>query len=134
MLVLAGISFATGTAFLMAGAWPVMGFFGLDVLLVWLAFRANYRDAQEEERLSITRSVVRYIHRSPEGRETVKSLQPVYARAELHALPGKPGRPRPGYIAISEGVRQIRMGRFLGEEERMKLVRRINACLESLRN
>ena len=46
MLVLAGISLAIGITFLMMGAWPVFGFFGLDVALVWLAFRANYREAR----------------------------------------------------------------------------------------
>ena len=33
MLVLGGISLATGIVFLLAGAWPVFGFCGLDVLL-----------------------------------------------------------------------------------------------------
>jgi Integral membrane protein len=39
MTVLGLISFATGTAFLLAGAWPVFGFCGLDVLLIYFAFR-----------------------------------------------------------------------------------------------
>ncbi len=45
MAVLGGVSFAAGMVFLLMGAWPVFGFFGLDVLLVYWAFRANYRDA-----------------------------------------------------------------------------------------
>ena len=43
MLCIGGISFAAGMVFLMLGAWPVFGFFGLDVALVYWAFRANYR-------------------------------------------------------------------------------------------
>ena len=39
MAVLGGISFVTGMVFLLAGAWPVFGFLGLDVLLVYWAFR-----------------------------------------------------------------------------------------------
>ncbi len=38
MLVVSGISFASGMLFLMIGAWPVFGFFGLDVLLIYWAF------------------------------------------------------------------------------------------------
>ena len=45
MVVLGGISFTTGIMFLLAGAWPVFGFFGLDVIAVYIAFRANYRAA-----------------------------------------------------------------------------------------
>src|SRR6266849_1402377 len=43
MAAVGGISFVAGTAFLLLGAWPVFGFFGLDVLLVSWAFRANSR-------------------------------------------------------------------------------------------
>ena len=34
MAVLGGASLTVGSAFLMMGAWPIFGFFGLDVLLV----------------------------------------------------------------------------------------------------
>src|SRR6188472_1056541 len=43
MAAIGGLCFAAGVTFLILGAWPVFGFFGLDVLLVYLAFRANYR-------------------------------------------------------------------------------------------
>ena len=41
MMLVGGVSFAAGIVFLMMGAWPVFGFFGLDVLLLYLAFRAQ---------------------------------------------------------------------------------------------
>ena len=46
MACLGGLSFVSGIIFVSIGAWPVFGFFGLDVLLVYLAFRANYRSAR----------------------------------------------------------------------------------------
>ena len=56
MCVLGGISFVAGMVFLLAGAWPVFGFFGLDVLLVYWAFRANYRSARAYEEVTVTPS------------------------------------------------------------------------------
>src|SRR5262245_22524032 len=56
MVVLGGISFVTGMVFLMAGAWPVFGFLGLDVLLVYWAFKLNYRSAQAYEQVTVTPS------------------------------------------------------------------------------
>jgi uncharacterized membrane protein len=53
MLVLAGISIAVGTLFVSLGAWPVCGFFGLDVGLVYLAFRLSYRSARQRETLRL---------------------------------------------------------------------------------
>src|ERR1700724_1243689 len=53
------VSFAAGTVFLILGAWPVFGFFGLDVLLVYWAFCANYRAAAAYEEVNGTASEVR---------------------------------------------------------------------------
>lgn len=53
MLVLGGISVAAGTLFVSLGAWPVCGFFGLDVALVYLAFRLSYRSARQRETLRL---------------------------------------------------------------------------------
>ena len=41
MALIGGISFVAGIVFLLIGAWPVFGFFGLDVLLLYWAFRAQ---------------------------------------------------------------------------------------------
>lgn len=54
MGVLIGLNFAAGTAFYLLGAWPVAPFLGLDVALVWWAFRKNYSDALKEEQFEVT--------------------------------------------------------------------------------
>jgi uncharacterized membrane protein len=54
MAVLIGLNFAAGTAFYLLGAWPVAPFLGVDVVLVWWAFRKNYADALKEERIEVT--------------------------------------------------------------------------------
>ena len=38
----------------MLGAWPVTGFMGLDVVLVWWAFRTNFAAARQAERIEVT--------------------------------------------------------------------------------
>ena len=47
------ISLAAGIGFVAVGAWPVIGFFGLDVALVYLAFRLNYRSARQSETIRL---------------------------------------------------------------------------------
>ena len=59
MLLFGGISFITGVLFLLLGAWPVLGFFGLDVLLLYWAFRLNYRHAEAYEQVIVTSSELR---------------------------------------------------------------------------
>src|SRR5258708_24790813 len=46
-------SFVGGIVFLSVGAWPVIGFFGIDVVLVYWAFRASYGDRRAHERLRL---------------------------------------------------------------------------------
>src|ERR1700674_5948998 len=53
------VSFAAGLAFLLMGAWPVFGFFGLDVLAIYWAFRVNFRRARATEEISVTPSELR---------------------------------------------------------------------------
>ena len=61
MAFLSVVSFATGVAFLLMGAWPVFGFFGLDVLAVYVAFRINFRRARASEEIRITPTELRLL-------------------------------------------------------------------------
>ena len=62
------VSFAAGLAFLMMGAWPVLGFFGLDVLAIYWAFRINFRRARASEEIRVTPSELRFRTPSPRRR------------------------------------------------------------------
>ena len=54
MGTIAGLNLIGGTAFWLLGAWPVVGFMGLDVLLIWWAFKANFAAARRAERIEVT--------------------------------------------------------------------------------
>jgi uncharacterized membrane protein len=82
MGVLAAVSFAVGMSFLMMGAWPVCGFFGLDVALVWLAFRVNYRDARAYEDIRVTPSVLSVRQVSAKGAARETDFNPRWVRLE----------------------------------------------------
>lgn len=43
------VSVLLGAGFALVGAWPVTGFLGLDVLLLYLAFRWNFRDSSRAD-------------------------------------------------------------------------------------
>lgn len=54
MGVVAMIGTASSLPFLIMGAWPVAGFMGADVLLVYLAFKANFKAARAYEDVCVT--------------------------------------------------------------------------------
>jgi uncharacterized membrane protein len=82
MSLICGISFITGVVFFVVGAWPVLGFLGLDVLLVYWAFRINYRAALAYEQVTVTVSelVVRQV--SHRGAARQWTFNPVWARLD----------------------------------------------------
>src|SRR3978361_1824766 len=79
------ISFAAGTAFLMMGAWPVLGFFGLDALAIYWAFRINFRHARASEEISVTPSELRVRRISHRGHVVEWVLNPLWVQLEQKA-------------------------------------------------
>jgi uncharacterized membrane protein len=82
MIVLGLISFSVGMVFLLAGAWPIFGFFGLDVLLVYLAFRANYRSANAYEQVTVTPSELAVRQVNHHGRTRQWLFNPLWVRLD----------------------------------------------------
>jgi uncharacterized membrane protein len=79
----AAVSFAVGLAFALQGAWPVSGFFGLDVVLVYWAFRANYRSGRLYETVRMTRDRLDVRRVAPRGAVRRWSFQPYWLRVDL---------------------------------------------------
>ncbi len=82
MLAIGGLSFACGVTFVLMGAWPVFGFFGLDVLLVYWAFRANFRAARAYEEVTVTASELTLRKVSHRGAMREWKLNPLWVRLE----------------------------------------------------
>jgi uncharacterized membrane protein len=85
MLFVCVISFVAGLVFLMVGAWPVLGFLGLDVLLIYWAFRASYRSAAAYEQVTVTPSELKLRKVSARGSVREWTLNPVWVRLDRQA-------------------------------------------------
>jgi uncharacterized membrane protein len=82
MLAVAGVSFIAGMVFLIAGAWPVTGVFGLDVALIYCAFRANYRAARAYEQIVVTPTEIVFHKISAKGVVTEWRANPLWVRLD----------------------------------------------------
>jgi uncharacterized membrane protein len=87
MIAVGGLSFVAGLVFLALGAWPVLGFLGLDVLLVFFAFRANYRSAAAYEQILVTASELRVRKVGHRGETAEWTFNPLWARLERESDP-----------------------------------------------
>ena len=83
MLTLGLISLAVGIGFVSIGAWPVMGFFGLDAALVYIAFRLNYRSARRSETIRLAGDAFTVERVSVGGERRMWRFQPFWLRVIL---------------------------------------------------
>ena len=82
MLLIGVTSFGAGLVFYLIGAWPVVGFLGLDVLLVYWAFRVNYRTAAAYEEVTVTPSELRLRRVSHRGQSREWTFNPLWTTLE----------------------------------------------------
>ena len=82
MILLGIMSFIVGVVFLSLGAWPIFGFFGLDVLLLWFALRVNYRDADAYEDIRMTPVELHVRQVSKHGKQRDTEFNPRWTRLE----------------------------------------------------
>src|SRR6202035_285727 len=129
MAFLSAISFAAGVAFLLMGAWPVFGFFGLDVLAIYWAFRINFRRAQATEEISVTPSELRVRRVSHRGRVVEFVLNPLWVRLDqkTHAKFGIEK-----LYLVSKG-RHVAIASFLGPDEKASFAKALTAALQAAR-
>jgi uncharacterized membrane protein len=125
MTVLGLISFATGTAFLLAGAWPVFGFCGFDVLLIYFAFRLSYRRANAYEQVTVTPSELTVRQVSHHGRINEWTLNPLWVKLDrvVHAEFGIER-----LFLVSHG-RRLAIAGFLGPQEKESFALALSAAL-----
>src|SRR3954447_7692782 len=87
MLFVCAISFVAGMVFLLMGAWPVLGFFGLDALAIWWAFRINFRDAKATEAISVTHLELRVRRVSHRGHVAEWIFNPLWVQLDQKTHP-----------------------------------------------
>jgi uncharacterized membrane protein len=129
MAILGGVSFAMGLAFAFIGAWPVLGFFGLDVAIVYLAFKLNYRAARATETVEVTRDDLIITRTDARGRtRSVTRLNSTWAKLEEQEAPD-------GTVALSLALhgRRYGIGRHLNSDERRSFASALRAALRLVR-
>lgn len=104
-----------GVAFWLIGAWPVFAFCGLDVLLVYLAFRYSYRQQRAREFIRLDENALEVRRVDIQGREKVWRLQPYWLRVECDV------EDESANLRIWSHGRALPLGTFLSPDERRLL-------------
>jgi uncharacterized membrane protein len=118
----------TGLVFLLLGAWPVMGFFGLDVLLVYIAFKLNYRAARAYELVELTPHALKLTQISASGKSKSFEFNPYWVRVLFTERPDGGNNLK----LVSHG-RELEFGRLLNDDERRDFAEALRSALDAAR-
>ncbi|WP_305986600.1 DUF2244 domain-containing protein [Roseibium sp. MMSF_3544] len=114
MLCFGFVSFVAGAVFWSIGAWPVFGFFGLDIALLWFAFRMNYRSARTYEEVIVSRNELIIRKVGPGKRYQEFKFNPFWVRLSVNRIEDE------GVVRISLTSRgeTVDLGNFLNPDDR----------------
>jgi len=132
MLVFAAISFTAGGFFWAQGAWPVFGFFGLDVVLLYVFFKLNYRDGKRSEVLFMRDGKLVFARASSSGETRQWVFDPYWVRIKLTGRQGIDDEATA--LILSSHGQYVSVGAFLAPEERASLAAVLQITLANWRN
>ncbi len=129
MAIIAVVFFLTGLMFWSMGALPILGFFGLDMVAVWLAFRLSFNQQREQTRVVVTARAIRLQHTDRKGRQKEAEVPTAFARVELD----EPVQPA-SWLRIEHGRTAWVIGRFLTPDERRSFAEALRRAVRAARS
>jgi uncharacterized membrane protein len=123
------VSFGAGMAFYLIGAWPVVGFLGLDVLLVYIAFKVSFHRMRAFETLRLTEQALVYERVNPAGVRKRWTFQPYWLRVEFDDPPQHASE-----LRLRSRGHAVTVGAFLAPPERRDLAAALREALHKARN
>ncbi len=125
MVVLFGCWFLVGLVFLSLGAWPIFGFFGLDVLAIYLAFHFNYRSGRQHEEVRLSRDELLVRKVAASGKAVNHQLNPFWTKLSVvrHPFIGVTA------ITLASRRQRINIGDFLNPDDRESFSKALGLAL-----
>lgn len=118
-----------GLRFLLLGAWPILPFMLVDVLILGWAMRASYRSGHAAEHVRLERRELWLERVSPLGARQQLRLDPLAVRVELEQFPDTRNR-----LWLHERNRREPVGAFLSAGEREQLAKVLEEALRRWRS
>ncbi len=124
MSALCAINFVIGVAFWLLGAWPVFAFCGLDVLIIYVVFKLNYRSGRRYETVDLTPERLIVTQVEPSGRKRAFEFNPYWTKVVLHEH--HDGRTE---LELAHHNQRLSFGRFMNDDERRDFAGALRAAL-----
>lgn len=114
MGIVAAVCFGSGLLFASMGAWPIVGFLGLDVALIWFAFHRSYGQARAFEEVSVSPDEVMLTKVAENGARQVYRFNPFWVRLTVTRIEDE-GVTR---LELTSHGKSVTVGAFLNPPDR----------------
>lgn len=125
MSLIAIICLSIGGVFFVLGLWPVLGFMGLDVVLIYWAFRQNFFQARAYEDVEVSRQHVLLRKVSPRG----KSADHVFPQFGTRFEVDRHDEIGITQMRLTNRKRSISFGQFLNPDDRESFARAFSGAI-----
>ena len=105
---------------------------GLEIFVVWLAFRMNFRAARQRETLRANPQTFSIERTDPSGETEVEEMPTAWLQARLIEDPERAHTETEKLVVRSHG-KEAEIGAFLHQSEKKQLLPEINAMLDKVR-
>jgi uncharacterized membrane protein len=127
--LVAALALVPGIVFYVAGAWPVVGFMGLDVLAIWAALTLSMRSGKAQEVLTLWPGSLELKKIDPKGREELLTFAPF----DIRFVVDRDYNERVTALWLKERDRKISLGAFLSPDEKLSLSKVFGTALRKAR-
>ena len=124
------VSAASSIPFVLLGAWPVAGFVGLDVAILYWAFRANFASARAYEDILVTPLELLLAKVTPKGIRSEWRFHPAWVRLDRQEHEAF-GLQR---LSLRSRGRSVEVARFLGPDEKADFASSLTRALSQARS
>ena len=121
--------FGTGLISMFLGAWPVLGFYGVEFLLLYFMFRLNYRAARGYEHVRLSDSSFEVRRVNPKGGETAFHFEPTWLQVHIDNPPEHHSQ-----LTVGSHGKRLIIGAFLTPNERLEVAEALRDALHLRRS
>ncbi len=129
VVLVAVLASIPGIAFFALGAWPIVGFMGLDVLLIWWALSASQRDGKRFEEVTLWPDQLEVKQVDGAGKETLTRFNPYFVKL----IVDRDFNERTTGLHLRTRERDIVLGAFLNPDEKSSFAKAFGTALKRAR-
>ena len=118
-----------GIIFFSMGAWPIVGFLGLDMALIWWAMSASRRDGKRYEEVTLWPDQLEIKQVDGVGKETLSRFNPYLVKLVVD----RDFNERTVGLHLRTRDRDVVLGQFLNQDEKSSFAKAFGTALKRAR-